>query len=352
MMRGVWKYIGSVVLVCGLALLPTIGLSAADTPEQQGSAPQENRAPAAKVSGNSSHITISADHADVLSVLKLVFAQAHQQFAPDGSVGGDITLELRNQTFDTVLKAVCHQAMLTYTLDHNGIYQLKFDARALSEAVVRMRMNDSVMNNNAMLQNNLGFTPMGAGGRGYASGGLPGAPGGIAGVGGGGFGGGGFGAAGVPTGKFREGEALSPFDRMMRANNLVGIHVPEGHPVPVGKVLEQFSRQSGVQILIDPELGINRDPKFDGDIVRPLPEALNFLAWVAHLEWRAVNGIVFVTSAPDFRIFYGLASAPVAAYPVHRTQPQTKSRLMHPMQQAKPAAPPQTGGKRKEKVDP
>ncbi len=106
-------------------------------------------------------------------------------------------------------------------------------------------------------------------------------------------------------------------------------------------MLQQFSRQADVPILIDPALRKENMLKFYGNIVRPLPEALNLLLPAAHLEWRTINNTIFVTQAPDFRIFYGLAITPRVTYPPNRLIPQRPATPQTQQQSGEPSGQPQ-----------
>src|SRR5579871_1436737 len=93
-----------------------------------------------QVTGTTNHINISASHADVLSVLKAIFEQSHQQFAADPSVNGDVTMVLNGQPFSVVLGSVCKQTFLRYDIDKNGIYQFKRDDQAIREGFAHIRI--------------------------------------------------------------------------------------------------------------------------------------------------------------------------------------------------------------------
>ena len=98
-----------------------------------------------QVSGTTNNFTVSAQHADVLSLLKLVFDQAHRQFVPDASVTGDVTFALSGQRFDGVLAAICKQAFLRYDVDKNGVYQFRRDDEALRSLILKTRAINVVL---------------------------------------------------------------------------------------------------------------------------------------------------------------------------------------------------------------
>ena len=85
--------------------------------------------------------------------------------------------------------------------------------------------------------------------------------------------------------------------------------------MPIVNVLKQFSRQAGIPILIDPGIPNGLRFRFYGNIVRPLPEALNLLAAVAQLEWHQANGQIFITTTPEFSVVYGNTDKPGGVYP-------------------------------------
>lgn len=98
-----------------------------------------------QVSGSATRFTISAQHADIKNALKLIFDQAHRQFAPDGSVAGNITLALTGQSFSAVLDAVCRQTFLRFMIDKNGIYQITRDDEAVRKLVARTRVVNALL---------------------------------------------------------------------------------------------------------------------------------------------------------------------------------------------------------------
>lgn len=98
-----------------------------------------------QVTGTTNNFTISAQHADVLVVLKLLFAQAHKQFVPDATVTGDVTLSLTNQRFETALNAICTQALLKYTVDTDLVYRFQRDNAALGRLIVNTQNINSLL---------------------------------------------------------------------------------------------------------------------------------------------------------------------------------------------------------------
>jgi hypothetical protein len=341
-----------------------------------------------QVTGTTNRFNITASHADVLSVLKAIFEQSHQQFVPDTSVNGEVTLVLNGQPFSVVLASVCKQTFLRYELDKNGIFQFKRDDQAVREGFARIRVINGEI---AQQLQRLGYTlaPSGQNGNVFIF--RPGISNGVA--AGGGFGGGGniatksdpgttmpqtdsadngakrglvapltrpqstagrdagtadaptaAGAANRPATPNASGQAsslaisptqepLSEYDQMLRDNGLVGIHVPKDQPLPIAEALKRFSRQANVPILVDPQLQGDHPLRFYGNLVRPLPDALNLLLPAMHLEWRYTGNTIFVTESPDFAIFYGVSNLPKAVYPANGLLQQAPAR-------AKSATPP------------
>ncbi|HZP82787.1 MAG TPA: hypothetical protein VFB21_14195 [Chthonomonadaceae bacterium] len=151
-----------------------------------------------------------------------------------------------------------------------------------------------------------------------------------------------LGAANVQAG-------VDAVQQLRASNNLVELRIPPDQTLPVRDALQQLAAQANVPILIDPQ--VPSGPKFrvSGTIpARPLPEALNLLAPTARLEWKWVGDTIFVTTTPEFQLFFGDSNVPRATYP-----PAAPSALNSaPAPSAKPgAAPPgnsKTRLKRKE----
>lgn len=271
----------------------------------QGPAPVQVDAPSFTVRGDANSLTLSADHADVLQVLRALFTQVHKQFVPDSSVVGKVTLLLIHQPFRVVLDAVCHQAFLTYQVDSRGIYWFQQDEQALNQVFARIRLQNGLtqrqLQNMGMLGGVTRIAPLSPNGGLGAKEIAPAVP-----------------SAGVHQYIQPMAEPNAPLDAralFLRQHGLVSMNVPRGHPIPVAEVLKSFSMQSGVPIYVDPIIANDPSFKVDGTLTSPLPEALNLLALVAHLSLFEGNGVYFVTTAPDFRVFFGDASTPRASYP-------------------------------------
>lgn len=120
-------------------------------------------------------------------------------------------------------------------------------------------------------------------------------------------------------------------------NNLVELRIPPDQTLPVRDALQQLAAQANVPMLIDPQ--VPSGPKFrvTGTIpARSLPEALNLLAPTARLEWKWVGDTIFVTTTPEFQLFFGDSNVPRATYP-----PAAPPALYNaPAPSGKPSAPP------------
>jgi hypothetical protein len=396
-------------LVCAAWIGAGVGSARAEDQQQYAqNSTQTPALPAATlhVTGTATRFSISASHADVQDVLKLVFDQAQRQFVPDSSVTGQVTLLLKDQPLKTLLDSVCQQTFLRYRYDAvSGITYFERDEVAVRAAFTQLRNLDALLRDQLRL---MGLSlpsdgQLGLQGQGNASrfGGLGG---------GGGFGGGGFGGGqggggvpylrggnGLPNGYFSpdqlrsggapdafgrqspQGQALrralpspqlrskdveaemghaakpdskagrggrsqaerdtagntgngaaaqqldaqtmlnlkdqSDYAEFLKQNNFVFFRIPSSERVPVSSVLQQMSQQANVPILVDPN--VPSGPKFSihGTLSpRPLPDALNILASAAHLDWRWINNTVYITTTPEFELFFGASTDARAGY--------------------------------------
>ncbi|HZO91687.1 MAG TPA: hypothetical protein VFB38_25420 [Chthonomonadaceae bacterium] len=351
-----------------------------------------------QVTGTADRFTILADHADVRSLLSLVFNQAEKDFTLDNNVAGQVTMRLSRQSFLTVLDAICQQTFLRYTQDKDtGIYHFTRDDEAIRAAFTRLRTL------NAQLQAQLRFLGLDLphlGQNGFAPPAYFGVPGQL----GGGFGGFGGGATlnmqrlqqtGPPgpagpagpspqsvdnaltrrqearvksapsseketkgeerlahpaprraDGRDRLGGANQPtivpdaaaqqdaYRQLKNQYNYVELYTQPGQSLPVRDAIEQLAAQANVPVLIDPKVPAGPKFRLEGSIsARSLPDALNILTSIARLEWKWVGDKIFVTTTPDFQLFYGNTNVPRASYPpVELQQRALKS-------QARPANP-------------
>ncbi len=236
------------------------------------------------VSGTITSLSVSADHANVKSLLLAVFKQVGMQYVPDDTVKGEITFNLSNANLNTVLKEICSQDALKFTVDNRGVYRFTQNTQALQAQLFAHQTNGVLL---AQKLRQFGYS---------VSAPIIVVPG----------------TANNPA---VTGQALTPWDAMMRRNGTVGVDIPAGKPIPVYRVLQEFSLQSNVRIAIDPAIAKNPSFRIDGHIVRPLPQALQLLGQVGHLTIVRTATGYFVTPAPDFRIFYGSSTAPRTAFP-------------------------------------
>ncbi len=234
------------------------------------------------ISGTINSLTVSADHANVKSLLLAVFKQVGMQFIPNDTVKGEVTLNIVNANLNSVLKDICDEDALTYTVDDKGVYRFTQNVAAMRARLFAQRTNGMLLLRQLKqfgynVSAPIIMTPQ--------------------------------------SGQTEAVKALSPWDLMMRNNGTVGVDIPAGKPIPMYQVLQAFSRQSGVPITVDPAIERNPTFRIDGHIVRPLPQALQLLGQVSHLTIVRTATGYFVTPAPDFKIFYGRSNAPRASFP-------------------------------------
>ena len=323
-------------------------------------------------------------------MLRALLKQAGKQFVPDNSVAGQVTLLLTDQPLDTVLQAVCDASFLRYTKSPAGIYRFMRDDMAVTRAF------NSLAALNSQLRGQLralgldvpsdesltfgttrsrGAGALGGAGRGardFANGDLakdqplstgpggganrpsqvPEAPAGLASksslaspaasakkeVG--------AGNTEIHAYLIPQGEVNSTFGRGLRGeangqlnlrsitqqNGFVSFNIPEEKPQPVTSVLQLFSQQSNIPILVDQSIPNGLKFRVWGNLSpRQLPEALNVLAPTAHLQWRWIGGSVFVVPAPSFVVSYGDAAGfrnqyPAPAKPDENSQTESRGR--------------------------
>jgi hypothetical protein len=106
------------------------------------------------------------------------------------------------------------------------------------------------------------------------------------------------------------------YGRFMLQNGFVWFNIPEEKPEPVASVLQMFSQQANVPILVDQSIPNSLKFRVWGSLSpRQLPEALNLLAPTAHLQWRWIGSTVFVVPAPTFNVYFGDQAAFRSGYP-------------------------------------
>ncbi|CEK16022.1 hypothetical protein CWRG_01350 [Chthonomonas calidirosea] len=271
--------------------------------------------------GDASSLTLSANNADVREVLHALFLQAHRQYVPDATVMGRVTLLLIHQPFHVVLDSVCRQAFLAYRVDEHGIYHVYQDEAALRQTFARIKLLNGLtaqqLNNYLRSQSpnpadvptaplhSLTPQPLLPNVMTKTLPKLPASP-----------------SQDLMQSEAQFQKAWQQYQAFQRRSALlsdeyamVRMNVPDGKPIPVAEVLRDFSEQSGVPIYVDPIIAQDSNFRIDGTLISPLPEALNLIGLVAHLSVYKVNSAYFVTTAPDFRIFYGDTSKPKASYP-------------------------------------
>lgn len=303
---------------CSLALLAAVALTtAAGAAAAAGGQVAVQMPPRAastlQVAGSAGSITVFADHADVLSALKLIFAQAHAQFIPDADVSGTITLRLAAQPLARVLDAVSHEAVLKWDVDPAGVYHIHRDQQAMAALFARIRFQASAAQEAIQVLQTMGYSLGGtAAVRPFyfapATGGLMGMGGGAGAAappGAGPAANASRRAAPGPAQALDAAVAPTSVESLLQRSGLVRIDVPAQQPQPVVDVLRNIASQAGVPLVVDPAMPRDLSFRFSGHMVKPLPEALNLLAEAAHLEWRDLNGVLFVTTQPDFKVALG-----------------------------------------------
>ncbi len=318
-----------------------------------------------QVSGTSDRISLDAERADVQSVIKAVLKQSGKQFAPDSSVTGQVTLLLTDQPLQVALRVICDGSYLRYSVSPTGIYHFSRDDDAVKKAFTRLAQLNAELRGQLR---SLGFdmpaeeqfgasrlrVPTGAAldstakslprdevkkdaqadrslqtGAAKPLGDSLLAPESIVSAGS-------RRSAPAPGGAFKK-EALSgnanihaylvpqgevsqflnqagsgtlgglqDLNYLAKQNGFVWFNISEEKPEPVASVLQLFSRQSNVPILVDQSIPNSLKFRVWGSLsARHLPEALNVLAPTAHLQWRWIGNTIFVVPAPSFQVFFG-----------------------------------------------
>jgi hypothetical protein len=284
-----------------------------------------------QVTGTNSRFTISANRAEVTDALKLLFDQAEKQFVLEGNITGTVTLRLNEQPLGVVLPAICRQAFLRYRFDPvSGIFHIERDEASVRAAFQQLRNldaelrnqlrlmglslpNDTIIINPAARVFNSQPQSSGLRGAGAFGGNLaitPKANGDTAAetninaqrykVKGNGE----ENAKDKPSnGLLLDMSYNEDYQQFLKQNNFVYFSIPKDKPEPIFSVLQLWSKQANVPILVDPS--VPRGSKFviRGSIPpRPIMDALNSLAPYARLEWKWVGNSIFVTTTPDFEM--------------------------------------------------
>lgn len=120
------------------------------------------------------------------------------------------------------------------------------------------------------------------------------------------------------SGNIAEPQSVTQFNNsyrdMLNRSGLVAINT-QGAAVAMTDVLTELAKQANVSLLVDPL--VPRGPKFRITLTLPattLTEALNLILPPARLRWRIMNGAVYITTSPDFRIFYGSNPSPYYSF--------------------------------------
>ncbi len=325
-----------------------------------------------QVTGTAAALSVDAERADVQSTLKAILKQAGNQFAPDTTVAGQVTLTLTDQPIETVLQTVCDTTYLRFTVSTSGIYRFTRDDAAIKRAFSQLKELNSQLRaqlralgmdvppderllglrvqEQSALYGGLGGA---ASGRQFRSNAKQDAkPQGNA-------------VDGPPISSVLANTAVSrapnasvalnatnkeslgkianihtdfiaqndlprvlaqdslasglsqqSYGLLLRQNGFVWFNIPEEKPEPVTSVLQLFSQQSNVPVLVDQAVPNGLKFRVWGNLSpRQLPEALNLLAPTAHLQWRWIGNSIYVVPAPNFTIYFGDQGSGRSAYP-------------------------------------
>ena len=68
-------------------------------------------------------------------------------------------------------------------------------------------------------------------------------------------------------------------------------------------LLQEVGRQAGLPVFIDPSVPSGKDFVLNGFITpRPYADLLTILCYKAQLDWRFVNGSIFIVATPQFKL--------------------------------------------------
>ncbi len=136
------------------------------------------------------------------------------------------------------------------------------------------------------------------------------------------------------------------YQLFLKQNNLVSINT-KNEKKPMQDILADLGKQAGVPILIDPDVPKGDDFVLSATIpARPLNEMLNILAYYARLEWRWVNGRIYITTTPQLQL---LSARRIAACPEWNRQHRRRHHdfAAKISRARKPVASKKSGGGRK-----
>lgn len=349
---------------------------------------QQSASPATlQITGTAQAFSLVVGRADVQDVLQLVFAQGQKQFTLDAGITGQVTLRLVNQPLKNVLDLICRQTFLKYQ-NQSGVFVFSRDESAVRRAILEIRalnvqlrdqlrlmgldvppetnfykQNDTLggnaggygggMNstqgrgNFRMLQVPPGMTPQQLldlqknsrlqKDQVSRNGGVNAKKGDIAST-----------QEGRDTPKTEAqfkanaevtnapenpsdvpGNSLSlenGYTRFFQENGLYSLNTQQAR-VPVTDILTELGRQSGITVLLDPELPKDGRFRIRGKTPpRTFEETLNLITLSSRLEWRRVGNTVLVSPTPEFELFFGAEAQPRAAYPNVQNMPRGKQQ--------------------------
>ncbi len=319
-----------------------------------------------QVIGSVQKMSLDAEHADVLSVLKAVLKQGQKMFAPDATVTGQVTLSLSDLPLETVLKEICEQNFLRYQIQ-NGIYRFSRDEEAVKASFTKLKSlnaelrlqlrtmglefpEDSILDLPSSSGRNLRAADASEPGiptqafdrksadslkaKDASKSALNLDPG--------------FKARGgasptqqdkvriarkellgnnaeaftLDNGLSNEKELFGaemnprvnglPYADFIQRNRFVSFDIPREKPLAVSSVLQQLGQQANVSVYVDQSIPNSLKFRLWGHLSpRQLPDALNAIAPAARLQWRwSGNASIYVVPAPDFQIAFGDNLAP------------------------------------------
>ena len=121
---------------------------------------------------------------------------------------------------------------------------------------------------------------------------------------------------------------LDAYSLLLKDNGLYGVNT-QGEQVPVSDILTELGRQSGVTILLDPDIPKDTRFRLRGKLPpRTFDETLNYIATMSRLELRRLGNTVIVSPTPEFQLFFGAETQPRLSYP--NTQNLSRGRVQEP----------------------
>jgi hypothetical protein len=106
----------------------------------------------------------------------------------------------------------------------------------------------------------------------------------------------------------------------------------------VRDLLLALGREANVPVVIDPSVPSGEKFRLRGNLPpRPLPELFNYLTPPARLEWRWVGNSIFVTTTPEFQLFWGESEVPRVTVPAAAKEQRSQNAQDELKQKSAPA---------------